>query len=118
MSSDEVFPNGVKPSAPYSHFPAAEVSPSCIADEDSQCAPIPGTPDPFDLYTSPNVDSMRPEEPVATHPSRRAFIVSLADEILATDHSNRVKTVSLFDALQLDRNSERKVKLAKELSLE
>lgn len=79
---------------------------------------IPGTPDPFDLYTTPFVEPLRPESPVESQQISSPILISLEKEIALPHTPRRVKTVSLFDALRLDELNKTPQSLTDDLGLE
>lgn len=118
MSSDGPLIPELRPSssAPTSHRSKSDENQSSSISGDRLS--IPGTPDPFDLYISAGVGPVRPEHPVESNPARHPVVISLAKEIVSGNNLRRVKTVSLFDALQLNRLNERTQSLGQDLGLE
>lgn len=72
------------------------------AVDDSETLSIPGTPDPFELYTLPNTGFRDPEPPVTAIRSVSApqhITISLAEELSIPEKPKLVKVVSLVELL-------------------
>jgi hypothetical protein len=104
-----------QPDRPF-HPSKSDENQSLVGSDDHLS--IPGTPDPFDLYTTPNIEPLRSESPVESQQSSSPILISLEKEIIQANSPRRVKTVSLFDALQLNQPKKTPQTLTDDLGLE
>lgn len=118
MSSDVALFAGVGPNTserPF-HVSKSDENERLVGNDDHLS--IPGTPDPFDLYTTPYVKPLRPEGPVESQQNSAPILISLEKEIVHLHNPRSVKSVSLFDALRLNQQNKTPQSLTDDLGLE